>query len=125
VSDLPPSIRRLLARIGGLEQLEVLLFLARDPTRYVSASQVASSLHLLRRLDATLEHLSRENLLDVRLGSDVRYRFTQDPETRDLVRKLAEAYEERRLSVIEALQRTSPAHAFAEAFRIRKDRDDG
>jgi hypothetical protein len=112
-------------RIGGLEQLEVLLLLARDPKRYMSASQVASSLHLLRRLDTTLEHLSRENLLDVKLGTDVLYRFTQDAETGDLVRKLAEAYDERRLSVIEALQRTSPAHEFAEAFRIRKERDDG
>jgi len=73
-----------------------------------------------------LEALARGGLLDVRVGSQVRYRFS--PAVAALgegVRELAECYGERRdetLAFVAARGRRS-LRAFSDAFRFTKDDD--
>jgi hypothetical protein len=122
-TGLDPDVRRLAENLGGVESLEALLVFVREPGRWISSDQVAAELHVIRRLDHVLEALARQNLLDVRLGRDVLYRFVSAPPTLvDVVHRLAAEYSERRLLVMESLGAEAPARSFADAFRIRSKR---
>lgn len=122
MSSLAPALEALLARLS-LEELETLLLLARAPERAWSATAVAGELLIgIQSAAIVLENLTRMNLLDVRLGSDVVYRFAPvHAADATLVRELGSAYETKRLLVLKALRSgTDPAHAFADAFRIKR-----
>jgi hypothetical protein len=74
---IPPAVRRFLdQRVDDVEQLEIVLLLQRHGDRSWSAADVADALRLgTRRVEQQLEALAGRDLLDVRLGGDVRYRF--------------------------------------------------
>lgn len=122
MSELSREALALLRRIGGLEELEVLLLLARSSDRAMTAPQIAAALRVVLPLESALEKLAHENLVDVKLGSDVLYKFMPTEENKRLVAIIATEYDQRRLAVIRALAESSPARDFAEAFRIRKKR---
>jgi len=74
---------------------------------------------------AALEHLAARNLLDIRIGRDLRYQFRPGTlELREAARAAAEAY---RRHPIDLARLVSPERRsitdFADAFRIRRDDD--
>ena len=127
---LSPAVRRFLGRhIDRVEELKVLVFLAREPSRFWSAAAVARSVHLPKQSTVLcLEDLARRGLLDLRLGTDVVYRF--DPATPELHRGITpvfEAYRGHRTEVLAfptSLRRSSLKDS-SDAFRLGKESDDG
>jgi DNA-binding IclR family transcriptional regulator len=125
---LPAPVRRFIEQhIDNASQLELLLLLEHHRERWWSASEVAEALRLGDRDAAReLESLGRGGLLDVRLGSEVRYRFGPAvPALGAGVRDLSECYGERRnetLAFVAARGRRS-LRAFSDAFRFTKDDD--
>jgi len=74
---------------------------------------------------AALEHLAARNLLDIRIGRDLRYQFRPGtPELREAAHAAAEAYRLRPLDVARLVQPDRRSvRDFADAFRIRHDDD--
>jgi hypothetical protein len=126
---LPPIVRQFIEqRIDDAAQLEILLLLERHPDRSWSAAEAADAVRLsVRDAAKYLEALGRRDLLDVRLSSDVRYRF--NPASADLegaVRHVAESYRDRRNETLAfvALRGRHSLRAFADAFRFTRRDDD-
>jgi hypothetical protein len=128
VGELSENVKRLLVALGTIEMVEVLLLFARNPDRSFSASQVAKELFIPRSVGRMLERLASLNLVDVRLGSSVLYRYAPTtPELGAVVLELAREYNSRPLFVLDSIRSTSAIEAFADAFRFKKKRreDDG
>jgi hypothetical protein len=127
---IPPTVKQFLERrIESVEQLEVLLLLQQYADRSWNAAAVGDALRLTVGAAArSLEALGRRDLLDVRIGDDVWFRFS--PATPDLaatVRQLADTYREARTPIITfvANRRRRALRDFSDAFRIREDEDNG
>jgi len=113
------------ACVRSLEELEVLLFLARDRRRYSSADTIAAEIALaVRPVAAALEALAARNLLDVRIAEAVLYRL--DPAsaaTAAYVERTLEAAWRDRVAVLKTiLGGRSAARDFADAFRVTRKR---
>jgi predicted ArsR family transcriptional regulator len=126
---LPPSVRRFVQRrIDTVEQLEILLLLQHHADRSWNAARVADALQLTEPAAAEhLEALGRRDLLDVRLSSDVVYRYS--PATAELagiVAQVVDAYREHRGDVLRLVtgRRLRALRDFSDAFRLGDD-DDG
>jgi predicted ArsR family transcriptional regulator len=129
---IPPDARTLIASsIDSVVQLELLLLLQDSPQRQWSAADVAREL----RIDPAwaqdqLAQLCSRGLLscEEETQSDQHYRF--QPRSAELERAvvgLAQAYADRRVSVISLIY-SKPADAlrsFSDAFKFRKDDQDG
>ena len=128
-AELSPGVRQFIERcIDGIEQLEILLLLQRQASRYWDADAVAQSLCLSERQVADeFETLGRRGLLDVRIGSVVRYRFS--PVTPALVlqaEQVARAYKEHRREVLALMSRRHQSlKDFSDAFKLTQDPKDG
>ena len=128
--DLHAAVRGFLEdRVESVEQLEILLLLQRHPDRSWTAADAASELGLLEsRVARHLEALGRRDLLDVRLGHNVRYRFSPATETlAAAARQVAEAYRERCSAVIAFVttRRLRALRDFSDAFKLTEDPEDG
>ncbi|PTL84455.1 hypothetical protein [Vitiosangium sp. GDMCC 1.1324] len=127
--DLPEGVQRLIAEhIDSVEQLEILLLLARHPERTWNAETVARELRI-SALSAgdRLEDLARDALLASTEGSAEEYRYApRSPMQDESVRGLATAYVERRVTVINLIfsKPVDKIRTFADAFRLRKKEDD-
>lgn len=117
--------------VKSYEELEVLLFLARNEERTFSAQAVAVALNATARsLDAALDELaSVGGLLDVIQGSaGPLYRYVpRDEVIRQRVAELAAAYADRRMSVVQMLSanalervRRAAMRRLADAFRLER-----
>lgn len=126
---LPPAVRQLLDRLDSIAQLELLLLLQRTAPDEWTAEQLAAEL----RIEPTwaLEQLAllraRGLLTECEPGGG-RYRF--DPETPALaksVESLAACYSEQRVTVVGVLysRPVDRIRVFADAFRIRREDDQG
>ena len=124
--QLSPAVRRLLSRhIRSVEQLEVLLLLHGQPSRFWSAKEVydvvrSSESSIVERLSAftKLGFLVEEN------GSPPTFRYApQEQDLRSAVDEAAIAYRTWRIRVIEAIfaPEVDPVQSFADAFKLRKD----
>ncbi|HZT75661.1 MAG TPA: hypothetical protein VFA27_03325 [Vicinamibacterales bacterium] len=126
---LPAPVRRFLQRsIDSIEHLEIVLLLQHHRTRTWTGADVATALQLSPRAAAAdLETLAQRSLLDVRIDEDVRYRFAPaTPELTAVLKQVAECYRDRRGEVVAAVaNRRQALRDFSDAFRIRKDRQDG
>ena len=122
--DLPEQVRSFIAQhIRTVVELESLLLLHREPQREWNAADLGKEL----RID---EQFARQEITDlVQRGlaecssdnSTCRYA----PRTAELdraVKELARIYEERRVSVIQAIysKPADPIQSFADAFKFRK-----
>jgi len=110
--------------IRSLEQLEVLLLLLRDGTRWWSAEAAAEELGMTSASAAArLEEMASRNLLDVRISEQLFFRYAPvSPALDAAVRETARAYKEEPVAVTSAIysQPVDEIRAFADAFRIRK-----
>jgi len=111
--------------VRSVEDVEVLLYLARTRDRYSSPATVSADTGLPVRLAAAaLEALASRNLLDVRIAEAVLYKL--DPastESRAMVDRTIDAARTNRALVLRAiLAGSSAAHDFADAFRVTRKR---
>jgi len=116
------------ACVRTVEELEVLLYLARDRARYASGDSIAAEMGLPPASVAkALEAMAARNLLDVRIAGAVLYKL--DPasdQSSTCVQRTLEAARQDRTGVLKAiLAGGSAARDFADAFKVRRDRSDG
>ncbi len=125
---LSTAVRRFLERrIDNVEQLEILLLLQHRSERSWSPARVADALQLTTRAAAAqLEALGQRNLLDVRIGADVLYRFSPaTPELSEVVARMVEAYRDHRTEMLKIVtaRRLRALRDFSDAFRLGQDED--
>lgn len=126
-SELTLEVLAFLAdHITTAQQLELLVRLVEERERWWDAAAAARELVISERdAHAALDHLARQNLLDIRITAEVRYQFR--PGT-DALRAAAvaatDAFRRRPVQVLEALAvRRRAARDFADAFRLRRHDD--
>jgi predicted ArsR family transcriptional regulator len=122
----PEDLRRFIAEyISSVEQLEVLLLLKNRADRDWSAEEISQALSSQpSAIRMRLNDLTSHGLLQQKMGAE---RFRYQPATPELDRltvQLAEAYHLRRVSIITLIYSTprTQVQAFADAFRLRKDK---
>lgn len=109
------------SRLRSILQLDVALLLQADVTVWWSADRVAAELRVgSEAVGHALEELASSNLLDVRIGNDLTYRFApwHESTARLMAEIAANHYEAKEIVVRSAAG--SAARRFADAFRIRK-----
>jgi hypothetical protein len=120
--DLPAPVREFIARhVRSVEQLEILLLLARSPKEAWSPRAVYDTiLSTPQSVASWLEELTRSGLLEIVPQTDLQYRCTSDPDLRSRIEELAELYRIRPVRVIESIYRPSadPLRSFADAFKF-------
>ena len=107
MDNLPQTLARFAAtHLASLEDLKVLALCVEERDRWHDAPAIARTLRIPRgAARAALDHLARNNLLDIRITGDLRYRFR--PGTSEL--------ESQALALVDAYQR-NPGQA-TEAIR--------
>jgi hypothetical protein len=125
MAELPPRVTALVrGHLNSVEQLEVLLLLARDASRSWTADEVAAELvSTPYSVAIRLDDLEKQGLL---VGDDDTYRY--EPRTDELragVAELGEVYPKRRVSVINLIfaPPEDSLRSFSDAFRLRRDKD--
>ena len=126
---LPVEVRQLIARhLATMEQVDVLLLLARTPEQWRSGEEIRTGLRIDETGVAarTFDELRAARLIEVDDGDPIRYRYAPaDPRDRAAVDLLALAYNERPVTLVRAIYaRPTPAQSFADAFRLRKKADE-
>jgi hypothetical protein len=115
-------------QIRTTEHLEVLLLLFRNPERWWSAGSVVEELHIsLLAAGNRLEELASGMLLDARVAESVMFRYKPVSASLEArVAGLARLYSELPVEIKTLIQARVPDHirGFADAFRIRKRKDD-
>ena len=121
---IPERARTLIVEhIHSVEQLEILLLLRAEPDRDWTAEQINDRIKSsLSSVESRLGDLERSALVQ-REGN--RYRYAPGPELAAAVTELANAYAERRYTVIDLIfsRPTDKLRVFARAFKLRGDGD--
>jgi hypothetical protein len=114
--------------LTSIEQMEILLLLARQPdTTWTVQSVYEVILSTKPSVETWLQNLVDTGLAERLEGSPAGYRFhAATPEIGSAVRLLGESYQARPVRVIEAIYKRSAiqsdaAKSFADAFRFRKN----
>ncbi len=130
-SGIPQEVRVFLhARIHSIGEIEVLLLLHRDPSRWWTADEVNGELRTsLLAAQQSLSALGLAGLVEADPHTKSRFRFrTSDEATNRTVALLGDLFRDRLASIAEVIY--APRHddirAFADAFRLKKgSNDDG
>jgi hypothetical protein len=131
--EIPPDVVRLIAdHLESVVQVEVLLLLVANPAKRFGAAEIGREL----RVDphwagSQLAELAGRGMLEGNADPDPLYRYA--PRSAELGRAidgLARAYADRRVSVIGMIyskpaKPKDPISTFADAFKLRKDKNDG
>lgn len=129
-SQIPQEVQAFIAdHIESVVQLEVLLLLHAAPQRVFSAAEIGREL----RIDAAwaaqqLVNLCSRGVLTCTGTTDPVYRYgPRTPEMDRAVADLAQAYADRRVTVIGLIfsKPVDKIRTFADAFRLRKDKPGG
>ena len=129
MASLPDNVERLLhEHVRTVAQLEVLLLLERDPSRWWTAESVTVELRTsVHSASLCLQHLTRARLIEQREGGPDAFRFNPArAEDAASVRELVALFQQRMSSVINAIYapKRDTLKDFADAFRIIKKGDD-
>ena len=120
--EIPDDLRDfIVTQIDSIAQLEALLLLKENPERDWTSENCASRLYIPETEAAVLlSTLAGRGFLD---ASENAYRFNcQTPEQADFVRRLAELYRQRLITVTNLIHsKQNRIQEFADAFRLRKD----
>ncbi len=123
---IPDDVADLVVRhIDSVEQLEGLLLLYRRRNESMTCEAVAAELRTpVASIHERLGPLADAGLIE-RSGDSCRY-APATPSLDRTVERLAEAYAQKRYSIIDLVFRKplKNVQVFADAFRIRKDKDD-
>lgn len=122
--ELPGELRAFLhSHIDAIEQLEILV-VSYKSQRWWSVPQIAAELRMsAQTANRHLETLAQRGLLDVRLFTDLLYRY--EPVSDNLrhgVELLVDYYQESRAAVVRFVMTRSRRSIkdFADAFRLRR-----
>lgn len=113
--------------VASVEQLEILLLLARKPEACFTVEGVYEVIMSTRiSVERWLDQMVAARLLIRQPGPPLSYRFDpQEPGINALVNELSDSYKAYPVRVIEAIYKlrlpSDPAQDFADAFRIRKN----
>jgi hypothetical protein len=125
--EISPGVMRFIAEhVDTLEKLELLKLMTDSEGRWWDAASAAEALGMTtgaaRQL---LERFAAQNLLEIRVTGDVRYRFQPgDPRLEASAREFANAYRTNRLGILRLVTKSPDSlRDFADAFRIRRDDD--
>ncbi len=95
--------------IGSVQNLDCLILVGTDPTRWWSAASVARELRApVEVVTGALEQLAKRNLLDVRLASDIVFRYAPWHEADALVAEITTVHCRDRAATAALLFRHSP-----------------
>lgn len=128
-AEVPYELRELIVRhLDSMEQVETLLLLARSEPRAWSVGDVAQELRWsVRGAQQCLEDLIRGPLVRrVGSGAGATYEFAPTPADRGTVSTLMQLYDTRPLLLGRLIYDRPPtvARSFADAFRIRRKREE-
>lgn len=132
--DLPNLVRAfMLEHIDSYEQLEILLLLRLEATESWSELRISERLGLPVSLTADAVTALIAHGLVTRPGGGPRCAFAPRSEALDeAVTELARSYASQRLDIVKLMSsnaikrmRTDALRAFADAFVLRKDKDNG
>lgn len=129
MEELDDELRAFIAEfISSIAQLELILLLAREPGRNLTADDAAKELALSPEMTAQI--LRQLERLGIAAASEKppNYRYgPRDARIDTLVKRLAEAYAQRRVTVIQLIYRAPPDawQRFADAFDFRKKKREG
>ena len=139
---LPEEVRALLReRVESYEELEILLALERLRGTGRTADELSTAVHVqVPLIERALRSLEAHGLIERRIEPvagdarkpEPRYRYAPaGPELDRAVQALAKAYTEQPIPIIKLMSenaiqrmRTGAARAFADAFILRKDKND-
>lgn len=126
---IPPRVQRFIAtHIDSIEKLEVLLLLRTHADREWTARDVSLELRIAETSAAArLADLAVRRLVTEHSGSPVAYRFgPASAEDSQDVTDLQATYATRRVSVISFIfsKPLDKVRGFADAFRLKRDKDD-
>ena len=126
---IPPRVQRFIStHIDSIEKLEVLLLMRARAEREWSARDVSLELRITESSAAArLQDLTARRLL-VERGTPPSYRFSPaSSEDAQDVAELQDTYSTRRVSVISFIfsKPLDRVRGFADAFRLKRDKDDG
>jgi hypothetical protein len=129
-APLSDALKQFLVQaIGTVERLDILLLMQRHADRWWTAKALGEQLRMPATLVETeLGVLGSHNLTAVRIAQDVLYQFSPGtPALRQLMNDLAQAYYADRTIVVAmvAAPISEGARLFADAFRLRKGKEDG
>lgn len=126
VPSLSPAAARFLHDVVvSSTRLDVLLLLRSDPARWWSVDLVAATLRIsVTSAERALEDLGRGNVLDVRLGETLAYRFApMDSQVLDTIAEIAALHYASRDNLLAKLpgvgRSASAARRIADAFRVK------
>jgi hypothetical protein len=112
-------------RVDSVAQLEVLLRLREDPQQAWTAEDVSQELKLTREnAHEQLQLLVAQGVARVETGHSDQFLYApRDPALREVLDRLAAAYEQRRVTVITLIysKPVDKVRTFADAFRLRKE----
>lgn len=127
---IPQEVRNFISeQMRSISGIRLLLLLQVDPVRDWSAHELAHELRAASEwAERELQLLAAQGLVAVSDSDTSRFRYAPRTETlSDLVSKLAAIYPERQHSIIQILFSvpTDSIQSFADAFRLRKENQDG
>lgn len=117
------------AHIRSVADLRILFACVDNPERWWSSTTLGRELGIGEQLArGSLERFARQNLLDIRVSDDVRYRFQPGTEQLEaVVRTFAAAYRQDPALVVhfiaESAAERDSLRDFADAFRITRRGD--
>lgn len=129
MSNLPDEVRRFIAgNVSSVAQLEVLLLLRENRDLEWSAEEISRALYAAESgMAEQLNDLVSKGLAYVTQTphSRFRYRPAEEDDLDKAVAALARLYKERRVAVISLIysEPADTARSFADAFRIRKEKE--
>lgn len=130
LNELPDEVRQFIARsISSVTQLEALLLLRDNREREWTVDEISRTLCATARgMADQLNALVVEGLVRTTNSPEPRYRYgpTAGDRLDALAAWLTELYQQRRVAVISSIY-SEPLHkarSFADAFRIRKDKEE-
>ena len=130
-SDISPAIRDFVVEhIDSVLQLEVLLLLFAQRERAFTTTEISEELRIdANWVDGQLSRMCISGILICTSQSNV-FSYQYQPARKDLddaVKGLADAYVQRRVSVVSLIfnKPIDRLKNFADAFRLRKDKSDG
>lgn len=123
MDGLKLEVRELIARhLDSVESIEILLLLRRSPQTYWAAPAIAEQLGIAPGIArAKLEALRHSGMIAVGEQTGAfRYAAVDEP-TKNALEQLAEAYANRRVSVINTIYSTNleRLRAFSNSFRVK------
>jgi predicted DNA-binding transcriptional regulator YafY len=134
-SDLPEDVRALLyEHIESYEQLETLLLLRRERHEEWTAEKLAARLHVgIELIERGLAGLRASGLVGATGAGSARFAYRPASSGLDAAAgRLDHEYAERPVLVIRLMSanslqrlRTAALHTFADAFVLKKDKNDG